>query len=211
MKKYILTLLTVLLPTLAMAQQMSIRVDSVGTLDKQLPDSIRFKVAELKVSGPLNGADLKLLNLIVTRTKVNKKVAGECLVTSIDLSEAGITEGKTGLKTENNMLPNSLFAGAKSLVRAVLPQNVLNISRNCFDNCTELKELNIPESVTTIEPYAFEDCAKLTTMDIPESVMEIGNNAFAGMERSSTSFQWMTEKDLDSVRSIPPRSRTARC
>ena len=106
MKKKYLTLLFAIMPLMAMAQSMNVSVDSVGKLATQLPDSIRFKVADLKVSGPLNADDLKLLSQIVTRTKTNKKVLTECLVKSIDLSEADITE-----------LPNGLFSGAKSLVR----------------------------------------------------------------------------------------------
>ena len=166
--------------SVAHAQSMNISVDSVGKLEKQLPDDIRFKVAELKVSGPLNGADLKLLSQIVTRTKVNKKVVGECLVTSIDLSEAVIKEGKEGMKTENNTLPNGLFSGATSLVKALLPKNILNISRNCFDNCSSLAEMPIPETVITIGSNAFSDCPRLSTFDLPNVLTEIEHDAFEG-------------------------------
>ena len=119
--KKLLTLIAALMPLMALAQSLNVSVDKAGTLAEQLPDSIRFKIAELKVTGPLNGADLKLLSQIVTRTKTNKKIADERLVTSIDLSEAVITEGKEGQKTEANVLPAGLFSGAKSLVRAILP------------------------------------------------------------------------------------------
>ena len=201
--KKLLTIIVAIMPLAALAQSMNVSVDSVGMLAKELPDSVRFKVAELKVTGPLNGADLKLLSQIVTRTKTNKKVADECLVKSIDLSEAVITEGKEGMKTENNTLTTSLFSGAKSLEKAILPQNILNISRNCFDNCTSLREviipdgvvtigsdafsdctalssIHLPKSLTKIEHDAFEQCTSLTEIVIPENVIEIGNNTFTG-------------------------------
>ena len=178
--KKLFTIIVAFIPLMAMAQSMNVNVDSVGTLAKHLPDSVRFKVADLKVTGPLNGADLKLLSQIVTRTKTNKKFAGECLVTSIDLSEATIVEGKDGMKTENNALPNSLFSGAKSLVKATLPDNTISIGRNCFDNCSALKDITIPETVVTIGAKAFSDCTSLVDLRLPEVLTKIENEAFEG-------------------------------
>ena len=176
--KKLITIIAFLLPMLAQAQQMNVSVDSVGMLGKELPDSVRFKVAELKITGPLNGADLKLLSQIVTRTRVNKKVQDECLVTAIDLSEAVIREGKEGMRTENNTMPNSLFAGAKALVKAILPENVINIGRNSFDNCESLKEVTIPETVITIGSNAFSDCPALEAIRLPNSLTKIEHDAF---------------------------------
>ena len=58
MKKQVFALiLTAMLPMMAMAQSRNVSVETAGMLAAQLPDSIRFKIAELKVTGPLNGAD----------------------------------------------------------------------------------------------------------------------------------------------------------
>ena len=51
------------------AQQMNVSVDSVGTLALQLPDTVRYKVSDLKITGRLNGVDLKLLSQIVARQR----------------------------------------------------------------------------------------------------------------------------------------------
>ena len=126
MKRHIIILLA-LLPMLFTAKAADIKVDSVGKLATLLPDSTRFTIAELKVSGPLNGQDLKLLQQIVTRTKTNKKNPDECLVTSVDLADAIIVEGKEGVKTKNGELPASLFAGAKNLQKVVLPVSITAI------------------------------------------------------------------------------------
>ena len=50
--KKILTIFVAMMPFMAMAQQKDVHVDSVGHLARQLPENIRFKVAELKVTGP---------------------------------------------------------------------------------------------------------------------------------------------------------------
>ena len=140
------------------AKAAEVKVDSVGKLATQLPDSIRFTIAELKISGPLNGQDLKLLQQIVTRTKTNKKNPAECLVTSVDLSDVIIVESKDGLKPQNGQLPANLFSGAKNLQTVVLPQSITAIGKSCFEDCESLTDLTLPESVRAIEANAFEDC-----------------------------------------------------
>ena len=124
MKKLMIILMAVI-PMLSMAQEkLNVRVDSVGKLASKITIDQKFKIADLTVSGALNGADLKLLQEIVNRTKVDKKNPGECLVTSIDLSGITIVEGKEGIKTNANELPKGMFSGAKQLVKAVLPYQV---------------------------------------------------------------------------------------
>jgi hypothetical protein len=55
---------------MGMAQsQINVTVDSVGQLSKKIDDKTKFQIAELTVSGPLNGADLKLIQQIVNRSK----------------------------------------------------------------------------------------------------------------------------------------------
>ena len=131
--KKLLILIMAALPMLAMAQT-NVKVDSVGKLSSQLGDQ-KYKIADLKISGALNGNDLKLLKDIVTRTMVDKKNPGECLVTSIDLSGVTIVESNEGLKTQANELPKGLFSGAKKLTKAVLPTSIKTISEECFCGC----------------------------------------------------------------------------
>ena len=139
--KRLITMLLAVLPLLASAQTKNVTVDSVGQLSKQIENSEKFMISELKISGPLNGADVKLLQQIVNRTKANEK-KGECLVTSLDLSEAVFTEGKSALATTT--LPNGLLSGAKKLEKVILPANLTTISKNCFEDCESLSGINIP-------------------------------------------------------------------
>ena len=60
------------LPLLASAQtSKNVTVEAVGQLSKQIQNDEKFKISELKVSGPLNSADVKLLQQIVNRSKAN--------------------------------------------------------------------------------------------------------------------------------------------
>ncbi|MEE3446312.1 MAG: leucine-rich repeat domain-containing protein, partial [Prevotella sp.] len=169
---YLLTLL----PFCASAQiSKHVTVDSVGQLAKQIDNEEKFKISSLSVSGPLNSADVKLLQQIVNRAKASEK-KGECVVTSVDLSGAVFTEGKEAKATTT--LPNGLFSGAKQLVKVILPQGITAISKSCFDGCSSLPDIQIPSSVTAIENQAFQGCESLTAIAIPSGVTAIGNEAF---------------------------------
>ena len=177
MKRLIISLIMAL-PMLAMAQsQTNVTVEAAGQLSEKIPQGDRFKIVELKVSGPLNGADLKLLQQIVNRTKANEK-NGECLVSTVDLSGATIMEGKEGMKTKANELPSGFFAGAKMLTKVILPTNLINISKNCFADCKSLAVLVIPETVTTIGSDAFNGCSTLTKAELSVAMKKIGGSAF---------------------------------
>ena len=181
MKKLIIILMAAL-PMLAIAQStVNIKVDSVGKLATQIGDQ-KFKVADLTVSGALNGTDLKLLQEIVTRTKTDKKNPDECLVNTVDLSGITIVESndKGGIKTQANELPKGLFSGAKNLKKVVLPNSINAISKGCFSGCTSLVDVTIPASVTIIDVEAFQDCESLATINLPAGLKTLGNEAFEG-------------------------------
>ena len=86
--KRLLSILFAAIPMLAMAQGVTdVKLEAAGELSKHIGDSVKFKITELKISGPMNGTDIKLLQQIVNRTKAKEK-EGETIVTSVDLSGA---------------------------------------------------------------------------------------------------------------------------
>ena len=157
--KRIICILLAAMPLLAMAQgRTSVKLDEAGQLASKILEDDRFKITELKVSGPMNGADIKLMQQIVNRTKAKEK-NGECLVKSVDLSEAIIIEGKDGMKTKANELPSGLFAGAKEIAM----------------NSIDLREvvLNCP-TPPSISKSTFKDVA--ATFLIPAGSKPLYNN-----------------------------------
>ena len=164
-----------LLPFCASAQiSKHVTVDSVGQLAKQIDNEEKFKISSLSVSGPLNSADVKLLQQIVNRAKASEK-KGECVVTSVDLSGAVFTEGKEAKATTT--LPNGLFSGAKQLVKVILPQGITAISKSCFDGCSSLPDIQIPSSVTVEE-----DDGDGNVTEVTYPVTAIGEDAFYDMD-----------------------------
>ena len=76
----------------AAAQQLTVTVDSVGQLGTQLSENIRYSMTDLKICGPLNASDLKFIQQLTNRVKAKK--SNSQTLTSLDLSEAEITESK---------------------------------------------------------------------------------------------------------------------
>lgn len=69
----------------------------------------------------------------------------------------------------------------------ILPDGLLTIGDNAFENWTNLEKINIPDSITKIGKYGFFECLKLESITIPDSITEIGDHAFAYCE-TLTSF-----------------------
>ena len=63
-----------------------------------------------------------------------------------------------------------------------LPDGVISIGDDTFNNCTELTSINLPSKLGAIEDGAFMNCEKLYFGEIifPEGVRRIGNYAFYG-------------------------------
>ena len=100
-------------------------------------------------------------------------------------------DGSAGRGTFSNctnlmsiILPNGLmyikqncFEDCKSLTNISLPDSVISIF-NAFSGCSSLVNITIPEAVTSIYSDDFYNCSSLTSVTIPESVTSIGQNAF---------------------------------
>ena len=179
MKRTLISLTLVIAQiTVGLAQQMTVTVDSVGQLSKQLPDSIRYTISELKICGPLNGSDLKIIQLMTSRLKAKKPT--DAVLTSLDLSEATITESKGGFRTRADLLPAAMFLNCKALEKVALPNGTNEVSRSCFSGCVSLKEVIIPENVRIINDYAFNGCVNLASITLPYDLQTIENHAFDG-------------------------------
>ncbi len=76
-------------------------------------------------------------------------------------------------------LPDYAFAGFEKLTCVTLPDELLSISSNCFDNCKSLSEIEISNTITSIGQFAFRGCASLESVNIPESVSSVESYSFA--------------------------------
>lgn len=179
-------------------EELTLHIAKAGTLPELIPSDRKSEVRKLKLSGNLNGTDIKYLNEMASIVGVGGL--------SLDLSEANIVEG--GLPYYDNyynitnkigdysfsscfrlntiLLPKSIteigdhaFAGSPNLFSVTIPNGVKKIGAGTFTACGKLTSIIIPNSVTEIGEYAFNG-SNLTSLTIPDSMAEIGKKAFTG-------------------------------
>lgn len=66
------------------------------------------------------------------------------------------------------------------LEKVTLPESLIRIGNNVFNDCRELKEINIPDGLLEIGISAFERCESLESIDLPEGITEIPYRTFYG-------------------------------
>ena len=144
-----------------------VNVETAGTLSTLLASTDK----ELKVTGVINGTDIKYIRSLVT--------AGT--VTSLDWSEVRIVSGGDAYysdkKTANDVIGESMFYECSKLQAMVLPTTITSIGTNAFAR-TGLKAINIPSSVTTLGGDAFAYCSSLETVVIGKKVKTMSQGVF---------------------------------
>ena len=166
------------------SKQVTIRLDEAGTLPDKIGSSKKYKIANLKIIGEINGTDFDFIRDMAGLGYWGTKGS----LSILDLSEAIIVKGgeyhyypnNISYSTSDNCLGDFIFAGCSGLTSITIPTNVTSIGECAFYNCSGLTSLTIPSSVTSIDTGAFQGCSGLTSISIPSSVTSIPYQCFSG-------------------------------
>ena len=146
-----------------------INVETAGTLQSLLTSTD----SELKVTGVINGTDIKYIRQLVTAGTVRK----------LDWSGVSIVSGGSAYfesyTTENNIVGTKMFHDCSNLQKMVLPTNVTAIKNNAFTS-TSLTSIEIPNSVKSVGEDAFAYCNSLNTVIIGKNVNQLSKGSFYG-------------------------------
>lgn len=144
-----------------------IHVETAGTLSSLLTTTDK----ELKVTGSINGTDIKYIRELV--------VAGT--VTRLDWSEVRIVSGGEAYvgsyTTANDIIGEQMFYECSKLQAMVLPTTVTAIQTNAFSR-TGLTEIDIPGSVKQLGGDAFAYCSALEKVVIGKNVRQLSQGVF---------------------------------
>ena len=144
-----------------------INVTTAGTLSSLLTSTD----AELKVTGVINGSDIKFIRQLVT----------DGTVTQLDWSGVKIVAGGEAyfesFKTQDNVIGEKMFSDCSNLQSMVLPTTLTSILGNAFSR-TGLKQIDIPNSVIRIGNDAFAYCNSLQKVIIGKKVAQLGQGVF---------------------------------
>lgn len=135
-----------------------------GQLAELLPQQEWPELNHLKISGPMDESDFKLLQQMAREDTINGRSG---FLRSLDLREAAL-----------EYLPDSAFKRTKSLVYIRLPKVLRQIGRGAFSGCWGLNEVEIPASVWRIRGGAFANCQNLLDIHIPEGVHNVLSSTF---------------------------------
>lgn len=128
-------------------QQITIKLDSAGTLPNRIGSSKKYKITNLKIIGEINGTDLCFIRDMVGYDHIGYKTSGQ--LSTIDLSEAKIVKG--------GGFYYARFDSSTSKDYYYYTKND-EIGSYAFYGCSGLTSLTIPSSVTTIDNSAFQGC-----------------------------------------------------
>lgn len=144
-----------------------VNVEKAGTLSSliETPDS------ELKVTGVINGTDIKFIRELV--------VAGT--VTSLDWSDVRIVSGGVAYfesyKTTDDVIGEKMFFECSKLQTMELPSTVTSVQTNAFAR-SGLKSIDIPNTVKSLGGDAFAYCSSLQTVIIGKKVNQLSQGVF---------------------------------
>lgn len=175
-----------------------VNVETAGTFESTIYNkyySNCYNLTSLKVTGNLNGTDIRFLRKMAGRKEDGTETSGK--LAYLDLTEANIVSGgdyyymtKLGDKyyTENNVAGDYMFyfcnlktikfpltitkLGDRVCSHSPQPQGNENITDEHIGTFTSII---IPTGVTTIGKYAFAWNQNLASIEIPNTVKNIGN------------------------------------
>lgn len=115
---------------------------------------------------------------------IGERVFNDCdLLTSIDVAEDNLHyESVSGILFTEDLsclVRSPSFQGANPFA---LVNNIQRIMPYALQN-TGFQEINLPESLLVIGSNAFEDCDYLESIEIPESVIELGEEVFLDCDK----------------------------
>lgn len=194
MKKNVITLLVFMMASTlgAWAQQKTIVVEKAGTLAQLLPAGERGTITNLKISGPLNGADILVLREL-----------GKSHLSVLDMAGARIVSGGPSYFpvgsdqdafTQDDRFSTRFFYGCSSLTSVTLPSSLTSVSNDAFTNCPSLKELKVEDSeyFASVDGILFNATMErvvrcpqgkaIDHYDIPEGVIEVFPGAFRNVK-----------------------------
>lgn len=135
-----------------------------GELANRISDVDRKTIESLKISGNLNGTDIKLIREML------QDEGGQ--LTRLDIKEANIVSGGEtydGIySTENNVIGQNMFNYCDRLRFILLPSNITKIESSVFTFCDGLQGIEIPALCESVSEYAFTNCPNLSQIEVVE-------------------------------------------
>lgn len=172
----------------ATKMEKQVNVSAAGTLSNQITTEEKYQITDLKVSGNLNGDDIRFLREMGGKDYANEETKG--VLANLDLSEANIVNGGKPYyngswleSTSNNEIGDFMFSGL-NLVSIILPNSATAIVSYVFTDCLSLKSVKLSQSLKIYPDWLgyeiFSNCISLEKIEIPNSFTILSDKMFEG-------------------------------
>lgn len=149
-----------------------------GELGTNIKESEKRTATSLKVSGKLNGTDIKLIREMITNGHLNHVDIGEAYIVSGGEPYFEFSSGSS-YSTEDNVVGTFMFAYLEGLMSIVLPKTTMKMASSSFYEANNIKEIRIPQGCTQMG-QAISFCDAVETVYIPASITKFdASNFFA--------------------------------
>lgn len=158
-------MLLTLFVTATFAQQITIHVETAGTLSSMIAESKKNSITDLKLTGHLNTKDFAYIQ-------------GMRAIENLDMKDA------IAYDTMENpgIIHFASFENMTKLKHVILPAKTIEIGPMAFRNCSSLETVEFPDVLEKIEESAFYNCINLISLNLPNTLKTIGCGSFRGCE-----------------------------
>ena len=166
----------------------SIHVVKAGTLSLYISEHQKYSMTDLKLSGELNGTDIRFIREMAGRDVNGSETAGS--LSNLDLEDVRIVAGgehylhrvsqSTGVDyvTRDSVLGYYMFNDCAKLQKVRLGNSIKSIAYSAFQGCAGLQTVSLGNGIKSIEHSAFRGCTGLTDIEFGDQIICIGEYAF---------------------------------
>ena len=126
-----------------------VHVKNAGTLPELISEDEMYKIANLKISGVLNGTDIQILRKMAGIDEHGRQTGG--ILANLDMADAKIVAGGEPYdgyyQTDYDIIGKYMFSDCISLKSIILPNSVTTIKSGAFANCDHLKSVTLPQNI----------------------------------------------------------------
>ncbi len=164
-----------------------IRVREAGTLESIIEMYSLQQAEWLKITGDLNGSDIKTLRRMLGGIYYSPSEPREGNLRKLDLTNANIVEGgepylylyifsypeDSCLHTKDNTVGDMIFWNCDNLEEIKLPVSATEVGPAAFMTNASLRSVLIPEGIISLSAGVFAHCPNLESVSLPSTLLSI--------------------------------------
>lgn len=195
---------------------LDVELKNPGTLAEFITPGDEKRVRCIRLSGTINGDDIKTLKKIFERSSaVDENGRSVDNYIDLEIERVRIVGGGSSYstRTEHDVIGSGMFRNFRCMRSISLPRMIKRIDREAFYGCYNLEEvrfmrgtdtrsigndafhgcsrlsrINLPDAVETLGDKCFYECTSLRRIDLPYSLHTIGKEAFYKVPLTSINY-----------------------